>query len=143
MTYLEHVQENCVTYSPLRPVTEEENAMLMRLAKAICEMEAIPCTGCNYCMPCPYGLNIPAVFTYYNNCLAEGLTSDRMIGSSDSGFRQMRRQWLVGYDRAVPHLRQADHCIGCNHCIPHCPQRIDIPAQMKRVDEFVEQLKQS
>ena len=141
MTYIEHLQENCRTYSPLRPVTPDENAMLMRLAEQIVGMKAVPCTACNYCMPCPYGLNIPIIFSYYNNCLAEELMPIA-DGSEDREFRKARRRWLLGYDRAVEPARQADHCIGCNHCIPHCPQRIDIPAEMQRIDSFVEQLKQ-
>ena len=141
MTYMEHLQENCNTYSPLRPITPEEDAMLMRLADAICAMNAVPCTGCNYCMPCPYGLNIPAVFGYYNTCLAEGLLPSGK--EMDSAFRKARKKWLIGYDRKVERMRQADHCIGCNHCLAHCPQRIDIPHEMIRIDRFVEQLKQS
>ena len=142
MTYLEHLQENCRTYSPLRPITPDENAMLMRLAGEIAGMKAIPCTACNYCMPCPYGLNIPIIFTYYNNCLAEELMPS-VSDAHDPDFRKARRRWLIGYDRAVPGMRQADHCIGCNHCMPHCPQRIDIPREMQRIDSFVEQLKQA
>ena len=141
MTYIEHLQENCRTYSPLRPITPDEDAMLMRLAEQIVGMKAVPCTACNYCMPCPYGLNIPIIFSYYNNCLAEELMPIAG-GSEDREFRKARRRWLLGYDRAVEPARQADHCIGCNHCIPHCPQRIDIPAEMQRIDSFVEQLKQ-
>ena len=141
MTYIEHLQENCRTYSPLRPITPDEDAMLMRLAEQIVGMQAVPCTACNYCMPCPYGLNIPIIFSYYNNCLAEELMPIAG-GSEDREFRKARRRWLLGYDRAVEPARQADHCIGCNHCIPHCPQRIDIPAEMQRIDSFVEQLKQ-
>lgn len=129
MTYLEHLRENCITYSPLRPVNTDENAMLMRLAEEIYGMKAVPCTACNYCMPCPYGLNIPAIFSYYNNRLAEENVTPK--------------QWLGGYERQVPKIRQADHCIGCNHCLSHCPQRIDIPAQMQRIDRFVEHLKQT
>lgn len=141
MTYIEHLQENCRTYSPLRPITPDEDAMLMRLAEQIVGMKAVPCTACNYCMPCPYGLNIPIIFSYYNNCLAEELMPIAG-GSEDREFRKARRRWLLGYGRAVEPARQADHCIGCNHCIPHCPQRIDIPAEMQRIDSFVEQLKQ-
>ena len=50
--------------------------------------------------------------------------------------------YYVGYDRSVPKLRQADHCTGCNQCSPHCPQTIDIPKELHRIDKFVEQLKQ-
>jgi len=58
-------------------------------------------------------------------------------------FRHARRAFLVGYDRAVPSFRQADHCIGCGHCVQECPQGIDIPGQMKLINDYVEQLKQS
>ena len=49
---------------------------------------------------------------------------------------------LVGYDRSVPKLRQASHCIGCNQCVPHCPQNIRIPQELHRIDRFAEHLKQ-
>lgn len=129
MTYMEHLKENLRTYSPLRPITPEEDALLMHLADEICNLNAIPCTACNYCMPCPYGLNIPAIFSHYNNMLTEHKVS--------------AQRWLNGYDRAVPRVRQADHCIGCDHCMPHCPQRIDIPKEMQKINNLVEQLKQS
>lgn len=141
MTYLEHVMENCKTYSPLRPINDIENSMLMQLADEICSMKTIPCTACNYCMPCPYGLNIPAVFNYYNNCIAENITPTDTNNQNE--FRKQRKRWLIGYNRKVPHLRQADHCIGCNHCVSHCPQRIDIPKEMRKINLFVERLKQS
>ena len=38
-------------------------------------------------------------------------------------------------------LRQANHCTGCEQCNPHCPQGIDIPKEMQRIDKFVEELK--
>ena len=142
MTYMEHLKENVETYSPLVPLTVEENEWLLALAHDIFELKAIPCTACNYCMPCPYGLNIPAVFSYYNRSIADG-TMPAAYGARDNEYMRQRRAFLVGYDRAVPALRQADHCIGCNHCLSHCPQRIDIPAEMQRIDRFVEALKQT
>jgi predicted aldo/keto reductase-like oxidoreductase len=141
MTYMEHLKENCATYSPLRPITPEEDSMLMQLADAICNLKAIPCTACNYCMPCPYGIDIPAVFGYYNACLTEGLLPEG--DKHDTAYRKARKKWLVGYDKKVERMRQADHCIGCKHCLSHCPQRINIPAQMQMIDKIAEQLKQS
>ena len=141
MTYLEHLKENIATYSPLRPLEDKEWSFLMRLADEICAMKAIPCTACNYCMPCPYGLNIPQIFNYYNACIAEGLLPD-MTAHGDAEFLRKRRAFLVGYDRTVPGMRQADHCIGCRRCMPHCPQRIKIPQEMQKIDRLVENLKQ-
>lgn len=91
-------------------------------------------------MPCPYGVNIPAVFAHYNKCINEGNVPS---SSQSEEYRKARRAFLIGYDRSVPRLRQADHCIGCGQCAPHCPQSIDIPAQMQRIDNFTEQLKQN
>ncbi len=142
MTYLEHLQENVATYSPLNPLDSAEWDFLLSLARDIYELKAIPCTACNYCMPCPYGLNIPRIFSYYNNCIAEGHMPE-LKAQGDPEFVRRRRAFLVGYDRAVPALRQADRCIGCNHCISHCPQRIDIPHEMQRIDRFVETLRTS
>lgn len=141
MTYMEHLQENCHTFSPLRPISAEENDMLMHLADAICDLDAIPCTACNYCMPCPYGIDIPSVFGYYNNSIAEELLP-KGDDKNDSSFRKARRKWLIGYDKKVERMRQADHCIGCNHCMSHCPQRINIPEKMRSINELVEKLKQ-
>ena len=62
--------------------------------------------------------------------------------SQDENYRKARRAFLVGYDRSVPRLRQASHCIGCSQCVPHCPQGIDIPKEMQRIDSFVENMKQ-
>lgn len=143
MTYMEHLVENCITYSPLHPISSEENALLMHIAAELYEIQDIPCTACNYCMPCPYGINIPAVFGYYNRCLTEGLVPSSNGTQSDSEFRKARKRWLIGYDRKIPRMRQADHCIGCNRCVTQCPQHIDIPKEMHRIDQYIEQLKQT
>ena len=141
MTYMEHVVENIHTYSPLIPLTEEENRFMLSIAEKVFSLKAIPCTTCNYCMPCPYGLNIPMIFAHYNNCIAEGNVPSLIDNPDSKAFRQQRRAFLVGYDRKVPKLRQADHCIGCHHCEPHCPQRIDIPSEMEKIRQYVETLK--
>lgn len=138
MTYMEHLQDNIRTYSPLEPLTESEYEILEKVAQIIFESEYISCTECQYCMPCPYGLDIPGTFAHYNRCISD---SNMPKEAGDPQYRRQRRAYLVGYDRSVPKLRQANHCTACGQCTPKCTQRINIPAQMERIDRFVEQLK--
>lgn len=139
MTYKEHLQDNIRTYSPLQPLTEEEKEFLYETGRLLKQYPTIPCNDCKYCMPCPYGIDIPAILLHYNKCVNEGNIPE---DQQDANYRKARRAFLVGYDRSVPKLRQANHCIGCNQCSKHCPQRIDIPRQLHRIDRFVEKLKQ-
>ena len=140
MSYMENLKENLCTFSPLKPIDKEENEFLMQIAKDIYNLNTVPCNECNYCMPCPYGINIPAVFSHYNKCIKEGNMPNK--GAQDPDYRRARRAFLIGYDRRVPKLRQASHCIGCGQCVEHCPQRIAIPDELHKIDKFVEQLKQ-
>ena len=140
MTYMEHLKENLCTYCPLEELTDEEKEFLYGVAEEIVSYNTIPCNDCKYCMPCPYGIDIPGVLTHYNKCIAEGnLTRDR----NDPDYARARRAFLIGYDRSVPKLRQADHCIGCGQCVKHCPQRIQIPREMERINNYVEALKRN
>lgn len=139
MTYLEHLEDNIRTYSPLEPCSEAELTLLEDTAQRYLRYPLIGCTDCLYCMPCPYGLDIPGIFKHYNKCINEGNVS---ATSGDADYRRARRAFLVGYDRAVPRLRQAAHCIGCRECVAHCPQSIDIPAQLRKIDAYVEDLRQ-
>ena len=140
MTYMDHLMDNIKTYSPLKPITPEEDAFLSKIADKIVALHDIPCNDCKYCMPCPYGINIPAIFVHYNKCLKEG---NLVRDEKDSEYKRARKAFLVGYDYSVPKLRQADHCIGCGHCVRHCPQEINIPKELEKIDKFVENLKRS
>ncbi len=145
MTYMEHLQDNIRTYSPHKPLNDDELKLLEEIADVYANFKTVPCTDCKYCMPCPYGIDIPTVFAHYNKCLNEGNVMNDIGTDSEEkrAFRKSRRAFLVGYDRAVPSFRQADHCIGCNHCVSECPQGINIPEQMQRINDYVETLKQS
>ena len=89
-------------------------------------------------MPCPYGLDIPGIFVHYNKCVNEGVLPG---GEEEGNYSELRRNYLISYNRAIPTLRQADHCINCNQCTPHCPQNIRIPQQLERINASIEQLK--
>lgn len=139
MVYMEHLQENIRTYSPLVPLNEQEYETLEEVTDILVNSNYIICTECQYCMPCPYGLDIPGIFAHYNKCVSAGKI---LQSSKDENYRNARREFLIGYDRSVPQLRQASYCIECDECRPKCPQRINIPQEMRRVDTYAERLKQ-
>jgi len=129
MTYDEHIAENIRTFSPLKKLTPAEFAALERAAEAYLACKTIPCTACNYCMPCPYGLDIPALLRFRNEYLTK-----------DEGRKN--RELLKAYAKMVPEeLRRADHCTGCGRCGPHCPQRIDIPKEIAAIDAVMDVIK--
>ena len=138
MTYLEHLQDNIRTYSPLEPLSDDEYKLLQQIADIYVNYPLVGCTECQYCMPCPYGLDIPSIFAHYNKCLNEGLVVEDRLNPE---YKKARQAFLIGYDRKVPRLRQANHCIGCDKCKPACPQHINIPLEMRRINKFVEALK--
>ena len=139
MTFMEHLKDNLLNYCPLQPLTKEEQQFLEAdIARKLVGLQNIPCNDCKYCMPCPYGIDIPAIFVHYNKCKNEGILPQ---DAQDPEYRSLRRKYLIGLDRSVPRLRQADHCIQCGQCQPHCPQNIRIPQELARISEFVEQLR--
>jgi len=129
MTRTEHIEENVATFSPFRPCSAEEMTALEHAAVRALGCKTVPCTGCEYCMPCPYGLDIPALFAFHNDHLAK---------ETSPGPKAL----LKAYAAAVPEeMRRADHCTGCNRCKEHCPQQIDIPAELASLDALVDVLK--
>ena len=139
MTYMEHLKDNLLSYCPLKPLTEEEMEYLHSdIAHKIVGLENIPCNDCKYCMPCPYGVDIPGIFVHYNKCKNEGMLPHEV---GDSEYRKHRRQYLISLDRSVPRNRQPDHCISCGQCVSHCPQNIRIPQELHKLDQMIEELR--
>jgi predicted aldo/keto reductase-like oxidoreductase len=131
MTYSAHIEENIATYSPLKPCTADEFAALERAARAMLSLNTIPCNRCDYCMPCPYGLDIPGILTFRNEILA-------------AKEKFSARRILKLYRQRIPEaLRRAEHCTGCGRCNSHCPQQIDIPKTIAEIDAWIGELKNS
>ncbi len=129
MTHTENIEENLATFSPLKPCSQAELDALERAAQAYLTLNTIPCNSCNYCMPCPYGLDIVALLQFRNSVLTAKTTPSA-------------RETLKNYAKAVPEeLRRADHCTGCGRCSPHCPQSIDIPREIAAIDAWIDDLK--
>lgn len=150
MTYREHLVDNLETFSPLKVLDEGELEFLHRMAKLIHDYPTVPCTACDYCMPCPYGVDIPGNFRHYNKCVQEGFVDIKPESDNGEGynsdmreFRRNRRKYLISYQRDVMREARANKCINCGQCIQHCPQSIDIPHELRKIDLYVETLLRS
>jgi hypothetical protein len=81
-------------------------------------LSPIDCTSCEYCLPCPQGVNIPRVFDYYNRVA---------IYNDLQGTRDAYAQFFDASEKAK-------HCIQCEECVPKCPQNIPISDWMPVIE---------
>lgn len=139
MTNMSDLVDNVGTFSDFKPLSGPEFEMLEQAAKEISSYRLVGCTGCQYCMPCPYGIDIPGIFRFYDDAVR---SDSYIISAEQKRFERSRRKFLADYGKSVPTIRQADHCIGCSKCKPRCPQHIDIPKELRRIDRYIEKIKQ-
>jgi predicted aldo/keto reductase-like oxidoreductase len=100
-------------------LTAEEADLIERLRRAYLDRAAIPCTKCDYCLPCPNGVNIPRNFELYNDAaIHDDPTAPRFV-----------------YERFLEEKERASACIQCRECEPKCPQSIEIADWMPKVHE--------
>lgn len=131
---MEHMEENIRTFSPLEPCTEAENVLLAEIADVMAGFPTIPCTTCSYCMPCPFGVDIPGNFAYYNDAVDKQILP--LPDKSADDYMARKQQFADGLLKALPDKSQwANQCTDCEACLPKCPQQIRIPNQMARIVE--------
>ena len=134
MNRMDHLEENVKTFSPIDPCTEQENALLASIADQMSGFPTIPCTTCEYCMPCPYGVNIPKNFAYYNETVNSHLLP--LPAATAADFAARKQQFIDGYKQALPdEATWAKKCQDCEECLSKCPQQIRIPNQLARIVE--------
>ncbi len=122
MNTLEMIEENCRVASEAVPgeLVEADFALLAQVTDAINASMRVGCTGCGYCMPCPQGVDIPALFRCYNHMYTEGKNVGR------------KEYWqTVSLRKQKAFARQ---CVGCGACERHCPQGIAIREQIHIAD---------
>jgi len=113
------VEENVKVASNEAPLTVEEIQQINNSMEENKRMADLYCTGCNYCMPCPQGVNIPLNFRLMNYHRVYGIT-DYARGE----YAQIGKvDWMKG--------KNADACIDCGICEAKCPQKLEIRKQLK------------
>ncbi len=120
MSDMQQLRDNIRTYEEDKPLSKEEQEVLLAIADEMIRRTAVPCTGCHYCVSqCPQELDIPFLLKLYNEASAEGSGSfiSRMALNS------------VGADK------QPECCIGCGSCEKVCPQQIRIPEELAKFAE--------
>ena len=134
MNRMDHLEENVQTFSPIDPCTEAENQLLASIADQMSGFPTIPCTTCEYCMPCPYGVNIPANFAYYNEAVNQKILP--LPDKTAADYAERKQKFTEGYQKALADEKTwAYKCQDCEECLSKCPQQIRIPNQLARIVE--------
>jgi predicted aldo/keto reductase-like oxidoreductase len=123
MSSFEQVEENLGSADRSKPnqFSSAELAIISKAKSMFQNREAIPCTQCLYCMPCPHGVNIPRNLELYN----EGMRYE------DPGApRFFYKMWMKEGERACA-------CTACKECEEKCPQKIEISSWMPKVDNVL------
>lgn len=122
MASTEQVDQNASIADAALPkaMTPSQLETIARVVEVFERFNRVPCTGCNYCMPCPQGINIPGCFAAYNASFAYG----RWTGLS---------QYFTASAVRTASPKLVSNCIHCGKCARHCPQQIDIPARLEDV----------
>jgi predicted aldo/keto reductase-like oxidoreductase len=121
MSSLQMVEENVATASHEEPLSAAERDQVLAALDENRRLADLYCTGCNYCMPCPNGVNIPGNFSLMNLHRVWGLT-------------QVARQRYGWFGPDEPNNLSAAACVECGQCEPKCPQKIPIIDQLKETE---------
>ena len=123
MSTMEQVNENLrsADKSAVRSMGIQEQKIIAALRKSYRTRIAVPCTSCQYCMPCPNGVDIPLNFELYNYA---HLYDDIPVAQ----FR---------YSVYLPKSQRSDKCIACKECEDKCPQKIQISNLMPDITKML------
>ncbi len=122
MSTMEQVRENIALSQKAEAniLSEDEQQVYSKARAAYLARIPYLCSECRYCMPCPYGVDIPGNLGQY----AEAMMFE--------DFKNSKEAFLS----FIPEKVRANHCVECGECLSKCPQQIDIPKWMQTIKEF-------
>ena len=119
MTTMEQVEDNLKTFGDFKAMSEEELKAVDEVVEIINNRVQNGCTGCNYCMPCPVGVNIPRNFRIWNTY------------HMYQNYNTVKWNW----EQEMPDSEKAKNCIKCGKCEQACPQKLNIRRDLEKVQE--------
>ena len=119
MHNMQHLVENIFTAAEGEPqsLTSQELKIMEEVKKLYKDKIAVECSRCEYCMPCPNGVNIPQCLSYLNQAA--------MLNDAQNVHTQ--------YHFMLKDDEKADNCLGCGLCEEICTQNIPIREKIKQV----------
>ena len=129
------IDENCrsADNSGINSLTSEEEKIIQQFSEIYRKKQVVPCTACNYCLPCPEGINIPQNFACLNNVSLETSRFRRFL--SRRAYRKLANS-KTNVNFKNPN-GNATLCTKCSKCVPKCPQEINIPMELEKVREIL------
>ena len=124
MNSIEQIQENTALATAAKPLTPQEQQAIATVAEIFTASYKIPCTGCNYCLPCPKKINIPDTFMAYNTSYAIGRVAGLTQYATTCG--------------ALSRGFSVTDCTRCGKCEKACPQEIAIMDRLVDVKKRIE-----
>lgn len=124
MSNMDQVKDNINTFKAPIPMDEKAQQVLKDVLAEINAFKVVDCTKCEYCMPCPVGINIPKVFETYNK------------------YEMFKDNWIIT-DALKEMEVQPTECISCGACASSCPQSIAIPEKIAEFNAVAEKIKQA
>ena len=123
MSTMEQVEQNLrsASRSGVGSLSDEDHETINRVQKAWSGLAPVPCTGCEYCLPCPNGVEIPRIFKLYN----ESVMYDRQGRGQNA------------YQNDFTDDQRADMCVECGQCEDLCPQSIQIIQKLKDAHSYL------
>ena len=120
MSNLEQLTDNINTFTEYKELNQEDLEIVDKAKKIILGNDFIPCTGCRYCMPCPVGVNIPRIFSLFNNY----------------GIHKDLEKFKVQIEK-LEIKELPNNCVKCGKCVKACPQGIKIFEQLEKINSIV------
>lgn len=117
MSDMAQLEDNVAMMTNFESMNEKELEAVAKVVEEIRKVNDIPCTGCRYCMDCPMGVDIPEIFAIYSRL---------KIFGKDKSF-------VEDYKEVMENGNGAEHCVGCQQCMNHCPQSIEIPDKLAMI----------